>query len=80
MRAGNEEIIKYLISDMVYQQIKDIDLDYEKVVNLKTIELIKDIYNELIRNIPNDIKLAHLYEIFHESGIFVSLDLRSEEK
>ena len=30
MRAGNDEIIKCLISEMVYEQIKDIDLDYEK--------------------------------------------------
>lgn len=79
MRAGNDEIIKCLISEMVYEQIKDIDLDYEKVVNLKTVELIKDVYNELMRNIPDDIKLSHLYEMFDEAGMLVSLDIYSEE-
>ena len=80
MRAGNDEIIKCLISEMVYEQIKDIDLDYEKVVNLKTVELIKDVYNELMRNIPDDIKLTHLYKMFDEAGMLVSLDIYSEEK
>lgn len=79
MRAGDEEVLRFLIADMVYQQIKEMDLNYEKVVHSKSIEIIRDVYRELERNIPDDIKLSHIYQIFDNHGILVSFDITSED-
>lgn len=79
MRAGDEEVLRFLIADMVYQQIKEMDLNYEKVVHSKSIEIIRDVYHELERNIPDDEKVTHLYEIFDKHGILISLDMTSED-
>ncbi len=79
MSAGDEEVLRYLIADMVYEQIKEIDFNYEKVVSSKTLDIVRETYYELKRNIPDDVKLAHLYQIFDNYGILVSIDMTSED-
>ncbi len=80
MNAGTEEVLRYIIADMVYQQIKEIDLNYEKAVSSKSLDIVRDVYVELQRNIPDEEKVIHLYEIFDNHGILVSLNINSENK
>ncbi len=73
MDGGQELIIDYLITDMIFQQVKDMDFDFEGMMRTKPVKILMEIYKEMERNIPDNHKVENIFAIFEKHGILVGI-------
>lgn len=74
MDGGQELIIDYLISDMIFQQVKGMDFDFDGMMRTKPVKILAEIYKEMERNIPDNDKVKNIFAIFEKHGILVGVN------
>lgn len=73
MDGGQELIIDYLITDMIFEQVKEMDFDFDGMMRTKPVKILTEIYKEMERNIPDSQKVEHIFAIFEKYGILVGM-------
>lgn len=79
MDGGQELIIDYLITDMIFEQVKEMDFDFDGMMRTKPVKILMEIYKEMERNIPDKCKIQHIFAIFEKYGILVGMSPFPEE-
>lgn len=79
MDGGQELIIDYLITDMIFQQVKDMDFDFDGMIRTKPVKILTEIYKEMERNIPDNQKVGNIFAIFEKYSILVGVSPFPEE-
>ena len=78
MDGGQELIIDYLITDMIFQQVKEMDFDFDGMMRTNPVKILTEIYKEMERNIPDNCKVENIFAIFEKYGILVGVGSFSE--
>ena len=79
MDGGQELIINYLVTDMIFQQVKEMDFDFEGMMRTRPVKILQEIYHELERNIPDKLKVNNIFNIFEKYGILAGINPIPEE-